>query len=38
MYPEVSPVPAHSFTPGFYTVAVSDEWGQSTILHFSVEQ
>lgn len=37
-YPEVSPIPAHDFTPGFYTVAVTDEWGQSTILHFSVRQ
>jgi len=36
MYPEVSPIPAHSFGPGVYTLAVDDEWGQVEILHFTV--
>lgn len=35
-YPEVSPVAAHRFSPGVYTVAFDDEWGQSVVLHFTV--
>lgn len=36
-YPEVGPVVAqHPFTPGTYTLAVSDVWGQNVVLHFTV--
>jgi hypothetical protein len=35
-YPEVSPIPAHVFVPGVYTLVTVDEWGQSVILHFTV--
>jgi len=32
-------IPAYTpFTPGEYTVAVCDEWGQVALLHFSVSQ
>jgi hypothetical protein len=27
---------AAPFTPGVYTVAVADEWGQTAVLHFTV--
>ena len=35
-YPEVGPIAQHLFTPGVYTLVVSDEWGQTALLHFSV--
>jgi hypothetical protein len=31
-----SPPIATPFVPGVYTVAVADEWGEATILHFTV--
>lgn len=34
--PSGPPVPTISFTPGIYTVAVADEWGQAVVLHFTV--
>jgi hypothetical protein len=36
-YPEVGPFAQHAFTPGTYTLAVSDEWGQTVTLHFDVK-
>jgi hypothetical protein len=35
-FPEVGPFAQHGFIPGFYTLAVADEWGQTQILHFAV--
>jgi hypothetical protein len=35
-HPLVSPT-ATAFVPGVYTVAVSDEWGQAAVLHFTVK-
>jgi len=35
-YPEVGPIAQHTFTPGWYTLMVADEWGQTVLLHFSV--
>ena len=35
--PSRSPVPSISFTPGVYTVAVADEWGEAVVLHFTVK-
>jgi hypothetical protein len=35
-YPEVGPYSQHAFTPGTYTLVVSDEWGQTVLLQFSV--
>jgi len=35
-YPEVAPVHAQGFVPGVYTLVVSDEWGQTDIIHFFV--
>lgn len=35
--PGRSPVPSISFTPGIYTVAVADEWGQAVVLNFTVK-
>lgn len=34
-YPPEPPI-ATPFTPGIYTVAVADEWGQAAVLHFTV--
>ncbi len=34
--PPVPPI-ATPFTPGVYTVAVADEWGQDAVLHFTVK-
>jgi hypothetical protein len=34
--PPTPPI-AIPFTPGVYTVAVADEWGQTAVLHFIVE-
>jgi hypothetical protein len=36
-YPEVGPIAQHDFTSGWYTLVVSDEWGQNVLLRFSVE-
>jgi hypothetical protein len=36
-YPEVGPVAQHAFTSGLYTLLVTDEWGQTIRLNFSVE-
>jgi hypothetical protein len=36
-YPEVGPLAQHPFTSGLYTLAVSDAWGQTVLLYFSVE-
>jgi hypothetical protein len=36
-YPEVGPEAQHPFTSGLYTLVVADEWGQTVLLHFSVE-
>ena len=36
-YPEVSPIPAHRFAAGVYTLLAEDEWEQVLILHFVVE-
>lgn len=36
-YPEVGPIAQHHFTSGIYTLVVSDEWGQTVLLHFSAE-
>ena len=35
-YPEVGPIAQHLFIPGSYTVAVTDEWGQSEVEYFQV--
>ena len=35
-YPEVGPIPAHLFAPGWYTLVVSDEWGQTVSTPFVV--
>jgi hypothetical protein len=34
-YPEAGPYAQHVFTPGLYTLAVADEWGQAVVLHFT---
>jgi hypothetical protein len=36
-YPEVAPLGQIAFVPGVYTLAVSSEWGQAEVLHFTVE-
>ena len=36
-YPEVGSIAQHSFTPGWHTLVVSDEWGQAVTLRFLVE-
>ena len=36
-YPEVGPIAQHPFIRGWYTLVVSDEWGQTVCLHFRVE-
>jgi hypothetical protein len=33
---DLSPI-ATPFVPGVYTLAVSDEWGQAAVLHFTVK-
>jgi hypothetical protein len=35
-YPEVGPFAQHTFVPGWYTLAVSDEWGQAVLRSFEV--
>jgi hypothetical protein len=35
-YPEVPPLGQNPFSPGVYTLAVSDEWGQVALIHFTV--
>jgi len=35
-YPEVGPTAAHGFVPGTYTLLVSDEWGSTIVIPFSV--
>ena len=35
-YPEVGPIAQHLFTSGWYTMIVSDEWGQTVIIRFQV--
>jgi hypothetical protein len=35
-YGATSPIPKHMFTPGVYTVAVADEWGDLAIEYFTV--
>jgi hypothetical protein len=35
-YPETSPIASYSFVPGVYTLAISDEWGQSLVEYFRV--
>jgi len=34
--PPRPPIPT-PFVPGAYTLAVSDEWGQAAVLHFTVK-
>ena len=36
-FPEVGPIAQHPFIAGWYTLVVSDEWGQVVLLHFSIE-
>ena len=36
-YPEVGPEAQHTFTSGWYTLVVSDEWGQVVTLNFEVD-
>ena len=35
-YPEVGPMPQSIFSPGQYTIAVADAWGQVQLLYFTV--
>ena len=35
-YPEVAPIAQALFSPGKYTLAVSDCWGQTNLLYFTV--
>jgi len=35
-YPEVPPLGQITFSPGVYTLAVADEWGQVVLIHFTV--
>jgi hypothetical protein len=35
-YPEVAPITHAPFSPGKYTLAVSDVWGQTDLLYFNV--
>jgi hypothetical protein len=36
-YGSTSPKPQHAFTPGLYTVAVADEWGDLVMVYFTVD-
>jgi hypothetical protein len=36
-FPNPPPTGQTAFTPGTYTVAVSDEWGQTSLLYFAVK-
>ena len=35
-YPEIGPIAQAPFSPGLYTMVVSDVWGQVELLHFTV--
>jgi len=36
-FPEVGPIAQHTFTPGAYTLVVTDEWGQAVTIPLSVK-
>lgn len=36
VYPEVGPKAQQTFSAGWYTLVVADEWGQTVVLRFSV--